>query len=129
MEHVTDGVGEIKLFEVPVPEAWKKTNPSADMATVTRSGGMRKVALNVPIGGEMPTKPLEECEPVKHVKARGLNKLIGTNVYMVSAEKAAIKVQEGLWEVRRGHKVDGGERRKAEVRFKRRAEERKKARA
>ena len=43
--------------------------------------------------------------------------------------KARVVVKEGLWEDKRGHKVDGGERRKAEVRSKRRAEERKKARA
>lgn len=41
---------------------------------------------------------------------------------------ATLKVQEGLWEHRRGHKVDGGERRKAEIRFKRGVEERRKAR-
>jgi hypothetical protein len=34
-------------------------------------------------------------------------------------------MQEGIWEIRRGHKVDGGERRKAEVRAKRRAAENK----
>ena len=38
---------------------------------------------------------------------------------------AVLKVQEGLWEQKRGHKVDGGERRKAEVRAKRRAAENK----
>ncbi|KIW01692.1 uncharacterized protein PV09_06873 [Verruconis gallopava] len=126
LEHVKDGVGEIKIFEVPVPEEWKASNPSADMATANRSPGMRHVAINVPNGEEMPTKPLEECVPVKHVKAKGWNTIVGKNVYMINGEKAQIKVQEGLWEDRRGHKVDGGERRKAEVRFKRRAEEKKK---
>jgi hypothetical protein len=70
LEHVKDGVGEIKLFEVPIPEEWKKNNPNADLATATRSPGMRQVALNVPVGAEMPTKPLNECTPVQHVKAR-----------------------------------------------------------
>lgn len=123
----------MKLFEVPVPAEWKLTNPSADMATATRSPGMRHVALNVPAGSEVPSKPLEECEPVKHVKARGGKHgggaIVGKNVYMTGAETAVIKVSEGLWEVKRGVKVDGGERRRAEVRFKRRAEERKKARS
>lgn len=132
LEHVTDGRGEVKIFEVPVPKEWKVTNPSADMATANRGAGMRHVALNVPVGEEVPTKPLEECEPVKHVKARGgqgSGAIVGRNVYMMSKDRAVIKVMEGLWEERRGHKVDGGERRKAEVRFKRRAEERKKARS
>jgi len=34
---------------------------------------------------------------------------------------ALIKVQEGMWEDKRGQKVDGGERRRAEVRAKRRS--------
>ena len=41
---------------------------------------------------------------------------------------ALLKVREGLWEQKRGHKVDGGERRKAEVRAKRKVQERKNAR-
>jgi hypothetical protein len=41
---------------------------------------------------------------------------------------AVLKAREGLWEQSRGHKVDGGERRKAEVRSKRAAMERKNAR-
>ena len=38
---------------------------------------------------------------------------------------ARLKVQEGMWEDKRGHKVDGGERRRAEVKFKRNVAERK----
>lgn len=37
---------------------------------------------------------------------------------------AVVKVTEGMWEQRRGRKIDGGERRRAEVRFKRRSAER-----
>lgn len=134
LEHVSEGSGEIKLFEVPIPEGWKEAGGgSADMATVTRSPGMRHVAINIPKGADAPSKPLEECEPIKHVKARGGKlgggAIVGRNVYMLDGERAVIKVQEGLWEEKRGVKVDGGERRQAEVRFKRRAEERKKARA
>lgn len=39
-------------------------------------------------------------------------------------EGAVVKVTEGMWEHRRGQKVDGGERRKAEVQFKKKAAER-----
>ncbi|UNI19117.1 telomere length regulation protein [Purpureocillium takamizusanense] len=41
---------------------------------------------------------------------------------------AVVKVTEGMWEQRRGRKVDGGERRQAEVRFKKRSAERRAAR-
>ncbi|KAJ6438663.1 IGR protein [Purpureocillium lavendulum] len=37
---------------------------------------------------------------------------------------AVVKVTEGMWEQRRGRKIDGGERRRAEVRFKKRSAER-----
>lgn len=37
---------------------------------------------------------------------------------------AVVKVTEGMWEHRQGRKLDGGERRRAEIRFKRRSAER-----
>ncbi|KAG7435998.1 Protein FYV4 [Fusarium oxysporum f. sp. raphani] len=37
---------------------------------------------------------------------------------------AIVKVTEGMWEDRQGRKIDGGERRRAEVRFKKRSAER-----
>ncbi|KAL2375662.1 hypothetical protein RJ035_008355, partial [Blastomyces gilchristii] len=40
-----------------------------------------------------------------------------------------IQVQEGMWEDKQGKKIDGGERRQAEVRAKKRSEERKKVSA
>jgi hypothetical protein len=40
---------------------------------------------------------------------------------------ALISAQEGMWEDKRGHKVDGGERRRREVQNKKRLDERKKA--
>jgi hypothetical protein len=130
LEHVQDGVGEVKIFEVPVPESWKALNPSAEMATATRTPGTRKVAINVPIGAEMPVVPLEKAKVIDFIKVRGKNGIEGPHVDMVKGTaglKARIAVKEGLWEERRGHKVDGGERRKAEVRSKRRAEARKQA--
>ncbi|KAE9971527.1 hypothetical protein EG328_005534 [Venturia inaequalis] len=130
LEHVQDGVGEVKIFEVPIPKAWKSLNPSAEMATATRTAGMRKVALNVPIGAEKPAVAPEKAKVIDHIKVRGKNGIEGPHVLMIkgtAGTKARIVVKEGLWEERRGHKVDGGERRKAEVRSKRRAEARKQA--
>ena len=37
---------------------------------------------------------------------------------------ASVKVAEGMWEDEQGRKIDGGERRNAEVRFKKRSAER-----
>ena len=126
LTEVQDGVGEIRVFEVPVPEEWGRG--SASMATASRTPGMRKVALNVRAGEEMPPVALEEARPVTHVKIRGARTMAGPSIEYIKGTKglvARIAVKEGLWEEKRGRKVDGGERRKAEVRAKRRAQERK----
>lgn len=121
---VTDGVGEMRVFEVPVSRRY------APKASVTTSEGMRKVVINVPKGEEKPVLPPEQATPVKHVKVRYDHTICGPYVRPVLGTRgyaAKVAVQEGIWEERRGHKVDGGERRKAEVRAKRRAEARKAA--
>ena len=127
LTEVTDGVAEMRVFEVPVPPGWEKPK-----ATATRSAGMRKVALNVPLGGERPRVPLEEAEPVKYVKIRNDHSICGPHVQPVAGTNgyaARLTIKDGLWEEKRGHKVDGGERRKAMVRADRRAQERKAQRA
>lgn len=51
--------------------------------------------------------------------------IAGPYALPVKGEKAAVvTVTEGMWEMKRGRKIDGGERRRAEVRFKRRVAER-----
>ncbi|KAF1987655.1 hypothetical protein K402DRAFT_353162 [Aulographum hederae CBS 113979] len=125
LDHVEDGIGEIRVFEVPVPKEWSTT--STAVATATRSPGMRKVALNVPLGSEEPTVPLEGAKPIRFTKIRGSHTICGPHVEPLAGSRgwgARIRIKEGLWEDRRGHKVDGGERRKAEVRAKKMVEER-----
>ena len=79
--------------------------------------------------------PAEEAERrrVAFVSLKNASVIKGPHVQPVKASEggavgvARIVRKEGLWEDRRGHKVDGGERRKAEVRAKRRRAERKAA--
>lgn len=106
---VEGGRAVVRVVEVPVAPGDRAT-----MATATMEGGMRKVALN---GGEV----------VRGVRVKGAQTVVGRQVVPVKGERGAgvIAVREGLWEVRRGRKIDGGERRQAEVRAKRRGEERK----
>ncbi|KAB8336667.1 hypothetical protein FH972_020978 [Carpinus fangiana] len=72
---------------------------------------------------------LAKSHPItKGIKYRGAKGLVGSHVEPIkgtSGQAAIIRVKEGLWEDRRGHKIDGGERRQAEVRAKRRAADRK----
>ena len=66
----------------------------------------------------------------KGMKLREGHIIAGSYVHPVAGSNgsaATIRVTEGMWEHRRGHKVHGGERRRAEVLFKKRAEERKNA--
>ena len=145
LQKVQDGIAELRVVEVP-------TNKPAP-ATVSRDAGVKKVVVNVEPSVVLPEdkanpKPKEEKKSVLKVmapparmraeEARAVNgvKIVqgnvigGTGIEYVKghAGVARLRVKEGLWEQRRGHKVDGGERRRAEVRAKRRAAERKNAR-
>ena len=142
MKYVQDGVAELRVVEVPAFEGTRfvqgvrttastKTNVSA-----TASPGMTKLILNVPVGES--TYRLEDGQTTTDLKKIHGFKLhqghliVGPYLQLkkgTNGTVATLKVQEGLWEHRRGHKVDGGERRKAEVRFKRNAEKRKQERS
>jgi len=143
LRKVTDGIGEVRLVEVPYTHTPRTTGAQGAVtlveeprATLTRSPGMRKVILNVDREEEprrvLTGKALKEATPVKGVRQLGAYGIHGAHVELVKGaggSRAVIKVKEGMWEHVRGHKVDGGERRKAETRAKRRAAERKAGRA
>lgn len=100
-------------------------------ATATESPWKKKVIVNLPTGSSSIEKAAEEMKPVSGVKVLGAHTIVGPYIEPVKGTNgsvARIRVKEGMWEERRGHKIDGGERRKAEVRAKRRAEERRNAR-
>ncbi|KAF3005722.1 hypothetical protein E8E13_006157 [Curvularia kusanoi] len=125
--HVNDGVAELAIVESPVapnPELGNTISPRSAMATATRNPGMRRVVVNVPVGEE----PSPVLPAVEGVVVKGAKTIKGSFVEPVKGSeglRARIRLQEGIWEERRGHKVDGGERRRAEVRAKRRAAENK----
>ncbi|EON66665.1 hypothetical protein W97_05911 [Coniosporium apollinis CBS 100218] len=125
-QFVSDGAAELRVVEVPT------SSPRFKAATATRTAGHRKVAVNVPAGTEkVDSKVKEEAVPVVGVKIRGAQTICGPHVEIVKGTgglAARLRIKEGLWEEKRGRIVDGGERRRAEVRAKRRAEERKTSR-
>ena len=128
-KHVTDGIAELKVVEAPVlpnPQLGNTISPRSAAATATHDPGTRKLVVNVPVGAEDPPEPVETLPKVQGVVVKGANTIKGSFVEPVKGSgglRARIRLQEGIWEERRGHKVDGGERRKAEVRAKRRAAE------
>ena len=115
-KHVENGVAQIRVVEVPVS--------GHDAASTTLSSWSRKIVVNVAAGGSATEKPVD-LVPVKGLHLKGAHTIVGPHVQPVKGGKAAqIVVKEGLWEHRRGHKIDGGERRQAEIRAKKRGEER-----
>lgn len=150
-----DGVGRVRAVDLPLgaqegggeEEGERREAP----ATMTKSAGYRRMVLNMPVveegeGAEEVKIKEEEIDQdelarqvlggrlkrVAGVHIKGANAVYGNHVEALKGSAGAagvIRVKEGLWEDRRGKKVDGGERRKAEVRSKRRAAERKAAKA
>ena len=75
---------------------------------------------------------LSQVVRVDGAKLKGGHGLRGPYVQSIRGTQGkvgVIRVTEGMWEHRRGHKVDGGERRKAEVRAKARSATRRASRA
>jgi hypothetical protein len=121
LKYVDHGEAQVRVVEVPA----SVSSP----ATTTASSNKRKIVVNVDAGGSVLEKSAEQLVSVKDLHIKGAQTIVGPRVQPVKGGRGAkIVVTEGLWEDRRGHKIDGGERRQAEVRAKRRGEERRAAR-
>ncbi|KAK3906554.1 IGR protein motif-domain-containing protein [Staphylotrichum tortipilum] len=105
LKHVENGMAELKVRET------HKT-PLVRLRQV----------VNVPPGQEESTP---EAVLVSGFKVKGVGTISGSYALPMRHGGARVTVTEGMWEDKRGHKVDGGERRREEVRFKRRVAERK----
>lgn len=127
LRQVVEGCGEVKVVAAPAPKAADSAKGQDDVVSESSALAGRKVVVNLPPGTPTSALPVAELKPVKGLKVLGAHTISGSHVELVKGTMGRvgrIKVQEGLWEQRRGHKIDGGERRKAEVRAKRRSEER-----
>lgn len=126
LANVHDGVAELRVVEI--------ADPTKKSASLTQSAGKRRVVVNVLPGAAEPDvqRAIEDVEqgrsrPVQGVKIRQMHDIAGKHVKLLKGlGRAQLQVTEGLWEHKRGKKIDGGERRKDMVRAKRRAEENKK---
>lgn len=117
LEHVTGGTAKLKVVEVPIPGV---TIPGT---TIQRT---KKFVVNVPLETEHRDIQVEQLRPVTGMKIVGERRIAGPYIQPekgASGSVALIKVQDGMWEQKRGVKVDGGERRKKQVRRKRYLEE------
>ena len=120
---VIDGMAPLRVVEVPAT--------GRHIASATMTPGMKKIVANIPLNVDPLKLPVEQLPTLHGVHMKGAHTVIGPSVLPVKGTQgklSKIQVADGLWEVKRGHKIDGGERRQAEVRTLRRAQERKAAR-
>ncbi|KAF4978694.1 hypothetical protein FZEAL_4963 [Fusarium zealandicum] len=111
-KHVKDGQAILKVATPPpsslVDSKWVVNVPSEGEATE----------------GAPQEKPSELIRPSGY-RVLGLKSIAGPYATpLPGMAGAVVKVTEGMWEHRQGRKLDGGERRRAEVRFKKRSAER-----
>lgn len=138
LKNVVDGAAEVRVVEVPMKPSNRAVTRAAQKgqeqdkvtATITSNPQMMYRVVNL-LPGETEVKDVESLPPKpygfklynrKKVRAPYMEAIPGTN-----GMAGRLVVKEGMWEDKMGRKVDGGERRRAEVRAKKRSEERKKA--
>lgn len=133
LEEVADGVAQLRVVEVPIaPQdaAADGVKSAAPNSSATLTPGMKKAIVNLAPG--ITTYNHTASSPLKkfaHIKIHRGSMIRGPFLRPVKGSHGAaatLAVQEGMWEDKRGHKVDGGERRRVEVRSKKRLEERRK---
>lgn len=124
---MVDGKVPLRIVDVQMSSG----TTANEVSTVTRTAGTRRAVVNLPLDVEprVDAEKLAELQ-VAGVKLRRRTAIAGAYVLPLKGGNAAeIQIQEGIWEDKRGKKIDGGERRQAEVRWKRRGEERRAARS
>ncbi|RKF53328.1 hypothetical protein GcM3_219007 [Golovinomyces cichoracearum] len=122
-KHVKDGKAYLQIAQIP-------KDPKIDKNGVEYvPPGLRKVVINLPLGvTSVDDLPPEKITPVKGYRIRGAKTIVGPYALPVKGGKGSVVTrEEGMWEFKRGRKIDGGERRQAEVRAKRRGEEKRAA--
>ncbi|KAI2623304.1 IGR protein motif-domain-containing protein [Hypoxylon sp. NC1633] len=116
MQHVNDGAADLVILE-PEP------------ATAAAALRARKYVVNVPAGRSAKDCSVDEMTRVRGYKVRGARTIVGPYALpLKNGHGVRVTITEGMWEDRRGHKVDGGERRRTEVRYKKRIAERREMR-
>ncbi|GAW12661.1 hypothetical protein ANO14919_020310 [Xylariales sp. No.14919] len=118
LQHVKDGVAHLRVLEA---------DSTASGVDVTKTP--RKFVVNVPAGRSLKACDPAELSRVQGYHVEGAKNIVGPYALPLKGSGGArITVTEGMWEDRQGHKIDGGERRRTEVRYKRRIAERREAR-
>ncbi|KAK8017658.1 hypothetical protein PG993_013984 [Apiospora rasikravindrae] len=105
LKHVSEGAADLRVLEHDADP----TNP-------------KRYVVNVPAGQS-------DLSRVVGYKVEGARTIVGPYAMQLKdGEGARVVVKEGMWEDKRGRKIDGGERRRTEVKYKKRIQERKEQR-
>ena len=121
IKFVEDGAAQLRVLELPASTSTTTTSTTSLLRT-------KRIVVNVG-GSAADPDGTGEMVPVRGLQIKGVRTIVGPHVQpLKGGQGAKIEIKEGLWEQRRGHKVDGGERRQAEVRAKRRGEAKRAAR-
>lgn len=136
LKHVVDGAAELRVVQVPgdTKAAGKTTEQGQGQqkvtATITSDPMVRNRIVNLLPGETTPKDPNNIPPKPTGFKLYDGNKVKGPYLKPIAGTHGTagrFERQEGMWEDKLGRKIDGGERRQAEVRAKKKSEERKKA--
>ncbi|KAI0471996.1 IGR protein motif-domain-containing protein [Xylariaceae sp. FL0804] len=123
---------DLRVLELPhvqVPHHDQQSSSSSSSSQQLLHRPPRRLVVNVPPGRALRDCAVHELSRPTGFVVRGARRITGPYALPLGGEGAArVAVTEGMWEDHRGHKVDGGERRRAEIRSKKRAAERREAR-
>lgn len=87
-----------------------------------------KYVVNVPPGQSVKDTPARDLTRPRGYRVQGATAVVGPYALPSKGGGATVMVTEGMWEDKQGRKIDGGERRRAEVRHRRGVAERKERR-
>ena len=121
LKNVTDGQAELRIAEVSLDSAKQSVEASGDQAT-TLPLRVKRIVTNETFEALAQQEDAQKLVSVQGAYVDAPGTIAGPFIQHVKGSRgrvAMIKRHEGMWEVRRGHKVDGGERRQKEVRRKR----------
>ncbi|KAI0167092.1 IGR protein motif-domain-containing protein [Hypoxylon sp. FL1284] len=109
----------LSVLESQTPDGDAKVDPARP----------RKLVVNVPPGRALADCSLDELARPRGFRVRGARTIVGPYALpLKEGQGATVTATEGMWEDRRGHKIDGGERRRTEIRYKKRIAERREMR-
>lgn len=126
LRHVENGTTKLRVIEVPYDKESRKRGPSW-----TGLARMKKLVVDLPAEIGIDTVSTAELYPIKGFKVVGAHTIVGPYIKLhknTGGSEATFAMREGMWEEKRGVKIDGGERRRKQVRYERRIEENRKKR-